>query len=106
MKENFNLLSSPVSGPERQREIIAAARSRQTPEAKGAMHYETVTGRPSFGGFISSQVRLARASVCSSTVARSGSIFRTRPSSSMMTAGRLPPEELARYDSSPAFDMP
>ena len=68
------------------------------------MLYEMVTGRPPFGG--SSQVRLARTSICPSAVARSGSIFRTRPSSSMMTAGRLPSEELARYDSSPAFDMP
>ena len=51
-------------------------------------------------------MRLDSASFCSSTVAKSGSSFRTRPSSSIMTAGRLPSEGLARYRSSPAFDMP
>jgi len=55
MKEKFNLLSSPVSGPERQREIIAVVLSRQTLRAMVAMLYEMVTGRPAFGRCISGQ---------------------------------------------------
>ena len=40
--------------------------------------------------------KLARISFCPSTVDRSGSSLRTTPCSSIITAGRLPSEGLAR----------